>query len=118
MSQCENHFWTGASAGGPSGEAGGDLLGPDGPWGGTLTSPHYAPVPTAPGAVPAPEVLGPGPNGSRRKTSAATSHDMHSYMVASQPRAWLEEALTQLKAGSAQTGGREVWGWGGWLWGS
>ena len=33
-----------------------DILDPDGPWGGTLISPHSAPVPAAPGAVPAPEV--------------------------------------------------------------
>ena len=49
------------------------------------------------------------PNGSTEKNIRSNYPDMHSYMVRyNQPR--VEEALTQLKAGSAQTGGREVWG--------
>lgn len=51
------------------------------------------------------------PNGSTEKNIRSNYPDMHSYMVRyNQPR--VEEALTQLKAGSAQTGGREVWGGG------
>ena len=47
------------------------------------------------------------PNGSTEKNIRSNYPDMHSYMVRyNQPR--VEEALTQLKAGSAQTGGREV----------
>ena len=53
------------------------------------------------------------PNGSTEKNIRSNYPDMHSYMVRyNQPR--VEEALTQLKAGSAQTGGREVRG-GVWL---
>eukprot|EP00069_Balaena_mysticetus_P009759 bmy_06433T0 len=52
------------------------------------------------------------PNGSTEKNIRSNYPDMHSYMVRyNQPR--VEEALTQLKAGSAQTGGREFpksWG--------
>ncbi|OWK16196.1 hypothetical protein Celaphus_00004681, partial [Cervus elaphus hippelaphus] len=52
------------------------------------------------------------PNGSTEKNIRSNYPDMHSYMVRyNQPR--VEEALTQLKAGSAQTGGREVRGGGG-----
>lgn len=47
------------------------------------------------------------PNGSTEKNIRSNYPDMHSYMVRyNQPR--VEEALTQLKAGSAQTAGREV----------
>lgn len=47
------------------------------------------------------------PNGSTEKNIRSNYPDMHSYMVRyNQPR--VEEALTQLKAGSAQTLGRGV----------
>lgn len=51
------------------------------------------------------------PNGSTEKNIRSNYPDMHSYMVRyNQPR--VEEALTQLKAGSAQTraGGGGRWG--------
>ena len=92
-----------------------DILDPDAPWGVTLISPHSAPVPAAPGAVPAPEVWDGAQrvHGEEHPQQLPRHAQLHGALQPAPRRGSAHSAQGRVSAGWGPGGAGRGWGcWG------